>query len=74
MQTAPALNGGAGRVLDAHECGRVLHGSAAAGDDPVVEPSEQVGAGDLGLGAKDAAAFQSGSFSPRNAWNTVPDV
>ena len=21
-----------------------------------------------------AAAFQSGSFSPRKAWNTVPDV
>ena len=47
MQKAPALE----------VPGQVLHGSAAAGDDPVVEPGEQVGAGDLGLGAKDAAAF-----------------
>ena len=26
------------------------------------------------LRTREAAAFQSGSFSPRNAWNTVPEV
>ena len=45
------------RVLDTHECWRILQRSTAASDDPVVQAGEQVGAGDLGLGAEDTAAF-----------------
>ena len=52
-----ADDGGAGGVLHTDELGRSHGRLAAAGDDPVVETGEQVGAGDLGLGAKDAAAF-----------------
>ena len=39
-----AHDGGAGRVLDAGERRRGDGGGAAAGDDPVVQPGEQVGA------------------------------
>ena len=52
-----ADDGGAGGVLHTDELGRSHGGLAAAGDDPVVETGEQVGAADLGLGAQDAAAF-----------------
>ncbi len=52
-----ADDGGAGGVLHTDELGRSHGGLATAGDDPVVETGEQVGAADLGLGAQDAAAF-----------------
>lgn len=50
-------DGGAGRVLDAQEGRRHNHRLAAAGDNPVVQAGEQVGSGDLGAGAQDAAAL-----------------
>ena len=60
-----AYDGGAGGVLHTDELGRSHGGLAAAGDDPVVETGEQVGAADLGLGAQDAAAFlREGQFVP----------
>ena len=52
-----ADDGGAGGVLHTDELGRSHGGLATAGDDPVVETVEQVGAADLGIGAQDAAAF-----------------
>ena len=50
-------DGGAGGILHTHERGRSDGGGTAAGYDPVVQAGEQVGAGNLGLGAKDAAAL-----------------
>lgn len=50
-------DGGAGRVLDAQESRRHNHRLAAASDNPVVQAGEQVGSGDLGTGAEDAAAL-----------------
>ena len=52
-----ADDGGCTGVLDADQLGRVDHCRTAASDDPVVQPGEQVGSGDLGLGAEDTAAF-----------------
>ncbi len=52
-----AHDGGAGGVLDAQEGRRDNHRLAAASDNPVVQAGEQVGSGDLGAGAKDAAAL-----------------
>jgi len=52
-----AHDGGAGGVLDAQEGRRDNHRLAAAGDNPVVQAGEQVGSGDLGAGAQDAAAL-----------------
>lgn len=54
---ALADDGRGGRGLNTHERGRVDESGAAAGDDPVVQAGEQVGAGDLGLGANDTTAF-----------------
>ena len=47
-----AGNGCCTGILDTDECRRILNGSSAAGNDPVVQTGEQVGAGNLGLGAK----------------------
>ena len=50
-----AHDGGAGGILHAHQLRRSHLGLATAGDNPVVEAGEQVGTGDLCLGAQDAA-------------------
>ena len=52
-----ADDGGAGGVRYPQEGGRYENRLAAAGDDPVVQAGEQVGAGDLGAGAEDTAAL-----------------
>ena len=52
-----AHDGGAGRVLDAGQRRRSDGGGTATGYDPVVQAGEQVGSGDLGLGAKDRTAL-----------------
>ena len=46
-------DGGAGGRLHTHQCGRVDKSGTAAGNNPVVEPGEQVAAGNLGFGTKD---------------------
>lgn len=46
---AMAGDGGCAGVLDTDECRGIADGGAAAGDDPVVEPSVQVTAGILAL-------------------------
>ena len=52
-----AYDGGAGGVLHTQEGGRHENRQAAASDDPVVQAGEQVGSGDFGAGAQDAAAL-----------------
>ena len=52
-----ADDGGGGGILHAQEGGRYENRLAAAGNDPVVQAGEQVGAGDLGTGAEDTAAL-----------------
>ncbi len=60
-----AHDGGGGGILHAQEGGRYENRLAAAGDDPVVETGEQVGAADLGTGAENTAALLGeGQFVP----------
>ena len=62
---AVANQGGAGGILNTHQCRRVYKGSSATGYDPIVQAGEQVGARDLGLGAKHRAALlREGEFIP----------
>ena len=62
---AAANHGGPGRVLHAHQLGRSHLGLAAADDNPVVEAGEEVGTGDLCLGAQHGTAFLGeGQFVP----------
>ena len=48
-----AHDSGGGRILHTQEGRRYENRLATAGDDPVVQPDEQVGAGNLGTGAED---------------------
>lgn len=52
-----AHDGGGGRILHTEEGRRYENRLAAARDDPVVQTGEQVGAGDLGIGAENTAAL-----------------
>lgn len=63
---ALAHDGGRGRILYAQKRRRHEDRRAAAGDDPVIEPEEQVGTGDLPLGAKNGTGLlRKGQFVPR---------
>lgn len=60
-----AHDGGRGRVLHTQKGGRYENRLATAGDDPVVQAGEQVGARDLGTGAENTAALLGeGQFVP----------
>lgn len=60
-----AHDGGRGRVLHTQKGGWYENRLAIAGDDPVVQASELVGAGDLGTGAENTAALLGeGQFVP----------
>ena len=52
-----ADDGGCSGGLNSHQRRRRGDRTAAAGDDPIVETGEQVGAGNLGSGAEDSAAL-----------------
>lgn len=52
-----ADDGGGGRGLHVQEGGRYENRLSAASDNPGVQASEQVGAGDLGTGAENTAAL-----------------
>jgi len=54
---AGQCDGRSGRSLDAGEGRRSLHDLATTIDHPVVQPHEEVGAGDLGLGPEDGLAL-----------------